>query len=156
MQIGVISGSFRKASMWVKLVSGSKWRAARSAGDTQPVAERRDPAAPGSLHAAQHSQRDERGELTLHTTGAPWLTLPTLSSCCPWMDQVQPLLSWKECTVKPQLNAGWWDFFLLHFGVTWTGCDCGLHFVTICGNRFHHCTLCATANSSSLSVWRFS
>lgn len=71
MQIGVFSGSFRKASVWVKLVSGSKWGAARSAGDTHPVPERRDPAAPGSLHAAQHRQRDERGELTLHNTGAP-------------------------------------------------------------------------------------
>lgn len=67
-QIGVISGSFREASVWVELVSGSERGAARLLGDTHSVAERRDPAAPGSVHAAQHSQRDERGELTLHRT----------------------------------------------------------------------------------------
>lgn len=172
VQIGVISGSFRKASLWVKLVSGSKWGAARSAGNAHPVPERRDPAAPGSLHAAQHSPRDERGGLTLRYTGAPtdnvlMKSWPAVAGQLLVLKDLGPASSvLKESRVEPQLNAGWWDFIstVCHFGSsrlgsladTWTGCHLDLYFITVCGNHFHHCTLHATANCPSLSVCRLS
>lgn len=105
LQIGVSSGSFRITSVRVKLISGSKWGAARSAGDTHPVPERRDPAAPGSVQAAQHGPRDEWGELTHLDLLYRQCLNEVISSCCPCMDPVQPLV---QGSVETHLKAGWW------------------------------------------------